>query len=107
MEKQLRERNFGELNGGSDKRYPDVWAFDSESARHTEFGVESVFEVARRTRGLVEELEGRMEGRTIILVAHGDVLQIMQAGLIMGGEGSREHRKLQHINTADYRLLMF
>ena len=40
FEKRLRERNFGELNGGKDDMYTEVWKKDEVDNSHTEFGVE-------------------------------------------------------------------
>jgi len=82
VEKALRERNFGSLNGEADDQYQKVWDIDRGDSAHTEFGVESVESVATRTLFLVERLNDVYENKTIVLVAHGDVLQILQAGML-------------------------
>lgn len=74
-------RSFGELSGQADDRYHEVWAEDARDASHEEFGVESVLSVRERARGVVEALESESalrDGRRwmVVLVAHGDVLQV-------------------------------
>lgn len=83
MEKEprLRERAFGEFEGGSDSAYPGVWALDNESAEHKAHGVEPVSQVAARMLAVIEEMECRFEGEVIALVSHGDPLQILLTAL--------------------------
>ena len=108
LDEALRERSFGELNGGSDDRYADVWVEDARDVAHEQFGVESVLCVAARARSVVERIETGDElppGRwMVVLVAHGDVLQILQADL--EGVDPRTHRELEHLPTAKLRLLL-
>ncbi|KAL7545575.1 hypothetical protein ACHAWF_008923 [Thalassiosira exigua] len=110
LEKRLRERYFGELNGGSDVRYQEVWDVDVRNPNHNEFGVESANLVLERTTCFVNELEEKMQADVpglhwkCILVAHGDVLQIMQTGFLKHEDASR-HRSLQHLETATIRGL--
>ena len=110
LDENLRERNFGTLNGGSDDRYQDVWDVDITDPTHNEFGVESVYSVVERTTKLVldkdEELSEASRGDEkwkCILVAHGDVLQILQTGF-KKMDGSL-HRTLPHLETATVREL--
>jgi len=113
-ETKLRERYFGTLNGGSDDKYQSVWDVDATNPNHEEFGVESVNDVVRRTTGLVLHIEQELLSETnddddnnsswmCILVAHGDVLQIMQTGFEKM-DGSL-HRTLPHLETAVPRAL--
>mmetsp|Transcript_643 Transcript_643/g.1357 ORF Transcript_643/g.1357 Transcript_643/m.1357 type:complete len:277 (-) Transcript_643:271-1101(-) len=104
----LRERNFGELNGGSDDRYQDVWDVDINDPTHNEFGVESVYNVVERTTALVRDIDDELataDGKRwkCVLVAHGDVLQILQTGF-RKMDGSL-HRTLPHLETATVREL--
>ena len=49
-------------------------------------------------------IRDRHEGRwLVLLVAHGDVLQILQSGF--AGRDPREHRSLAHLPTATLRAL--
>eukprot|EP00568_Trieres_chinensis_P010588 CAMPEP_0183310132 /NCGR_PEP_ID=MMETSP0160_2-20130417/29198_1 /TAXON_ID=2839 ORGANISM="Odontella Sinensis, Strain Grunow 1884" /NCGR_SAMPLE_ID=MMETSP0160_2 /ASSEMBLY_ACC=CAM_ASM_000250 /LENGTH=235 /DNA_ID=CAMNT_0025474299 /DNA_START=110 /DNA_END=817 /DNA_ORIENTATION=- len=109
LETRLRERNFGQLNGGPDSRYGDVWEIDADDADHTDFGVESVNSVLDRTTGLVLDIDDELSttgGKNwkCILVAHGDVLQILQTGF-RRMDGSL-HRTLPHLETATERNLV-
>ncbi|KAL3826267.1 hypothetical protein ACHAXA_006295 [Cyclostephanos tholiformis] len=114
LERRLRERYFGELNGCTDERYGEVWDLDAVDADHVEFGVESANSVLERTTKFVIELDGRLSrSRTeddasrwkCVLVAHGDVLQIMQTGFLRHEDASR-HRSLRHLETATIRELI-
>lgn len=115
LEERLRERHFGELNGGSDGRYREVWDLDANDADHEEFRVESANSVLERTSRLITELDEDLRRRPpsgdggegcwkCVLVAHGDVLQIMQTGFLRHGDASR-HRSLLHLETATIREL--
>ncbi len=125
----LRERYFGTLNGGSDTQYQAVWDVDCTNPNHTEFDVECANDVLERTTRLIVELDdmlsfsstssstttttgsdGEQQQQTnnkkwkVILVAHGDVLQIMQTGFLRHEDASR-HRSLEHLETATIREL--
>ena len=68
-------------------------------------GVETPQHVAARTRALIESLidDPENEASEIVLVAHGDVLQIMEAWL--KGLDPSQHRSLPHLRNAELRLL--
>ncbi len=92
-----------------------------KDADHTEFHVESANSVLRRTTKLVLELDEVLEPQRsaqsegsynidescwkCILVAHGDVLQILQTGFLRHPDASR-HRSLEHLETATIRELI-
>lgn len=99
----LRERFFGELDGGPDLHYPDVWRQDELSPDHHYAGVESLNQVAERGWRLIEQLEQRHRDQTLLLVSHGDTLQILLTlalGLPLG-----RHRELKPLATAEVREL--
>jgi probable phosphoglycerate mutase len=75
---RLRERNFGELELSADSGYADVWQEDVENPDSQLRGVESVNQVMTRVTSVVAEYEDRYSGATILLVSHGDALQILQ-----------------------------
>ncbi|MDQ7729382.1 histidine phosphatase family protein [Halomonas sp. SpR8] len=81
VDTRLRERYFGELEGQGDDRYPIIWALDAEDAEHTQHQVEAVSAVANRMRAVIEEWERKASGETIVLVSHGDPLQILLTAL--------------------------
>jgi len=98
----LRERYFGDFDGSPVSNYPRVWAADEAGAACG--GVEPVAAVLDRMAGFVSELERSYRGRDILLVSHGDPLQILQAGL--AGTDPSRHRDLPPLQTAEIRALL-
>lgn len=80
-EQGLRERFFGAFDTQPDTRYPQVWAQDATSADHRWQGVEAVSQVAARMHAVIEAWETRTENQTILVVSHGDPLQILLTAL--------------------------
>jgi probable phosphoglycerate mutase len=98
----LRERCFGDWEGSSTDNYARVWAAD-ETGSAQAGGVESVGAVLDRTTALIVDLERRYSRRHILLVSHGDSLQILQAGFLR--LSPTRHRSLPGLQTAEIRLL--
>jgi broad specificity phosphatase PhoE len=113
----LRERCFGDLEGDTVASYARVWEADEaheadqagrankadqEGAGHP-LGVEPAAAVLDRVTALVADLERRYAGRDILLVSHGDTLQILEAGFLRL-DPSR-HRRLAPLATAEIREL--
>ncbi|KAG0031047.1 hypothetical protein BGZ81_001834 [Podila clonocystis] len=110
QELDLRERFFGEfeMQTPSDDLYTAVWKQDAVDPFHDKFGVESVAMVTQRTTRVIRNEEQKDEGAKedmeetfVILVSHGDALQILQTAM-RGWSGDR-HRQLEHLNTANWR----
>ena len=99
----LRERCFGDWEGSPTENYERVWAADETDPDHADGNVEPVAAVLDRTSALVVELERRYSGRDILLVSHGDPLQILQAGFLRIDPSM--HRSLPAIATAEIRPL--
>lgn len=97
----LRERFFGELEGSHTVNYHDVWAADAEDLGDSQYGVEPVRGVLVRTTLLVRNIERRYENQDILLVSHGDPLQILQAGF--EGIDPAEHRSVPYLHPAEWR----
>ena len=106
LEHSLRERNFGELNMTESSNYQKVWVFDAQDPNHTTFGSESVMSVFSRTSALIESLEAeyKNKGKVIVLVSHGDTLQITLT--TYAGVAPECHRTLQHLHNCDVRELV-
>lgn len=104
IDSRLRERDFGSLEDGPAARYDEVWTADFKNGGWPD-GVETPQHVAARIRALVESLIDDPEGDAseIVLVAHGDVLQIAEAWL--RGHDPSQHRSLPHLLNAELRLL--
>jgi broad specificity phosphatase PhoE len=101
----LRERCFGEWEGSATENYARVWAADETSSGHqtSDGAVEPVGAVLDRTTAYLVELERRYCGRDILLVSHGDTLQILQAGFLRMDPA--RHRSLPGLATAEIRQL--
>ena len=100
---QLRERDFGQWEGRNDSHYKTVWRADAEDGLHKMWNVESVVEVAERMSGFVEKLDQSHRDERILLVSHGDPLQILIAAA--GRLDLRQHRELKPLQTAELRRL--
>lgn len=105
LDPRLRERNFGELELTADSGYAAVWKADAENPDHQLMGVESVNQVMQRVTSVIIEYEGSCSDNSILLVSHGDALQILETAFA-GMDGSA-HRQLEHLHTAQIRELQF
>jgi probable phosphoglycerate mutase len=114
----LRERYFGAFDGGPVTGYARVWAADEAGGRQAGgdqgsgdqgggdqdgSGVEPAAAVLARAAGFVADLERGYCGRDILLVSHGDTLQILQAGF--AGLDPARHRTVPHLEVAEIRPL--
>jgi broad specificity phosphatase PhoE len=100
----LRERCFGQWEGSATSNYARVWAADEADPWHTDGDVEPAAAVLDRMTAFVAELERRHSGRDILLVSHGDALQILQAGFLRMDPSM--HRSLPHLAPAEIRHLV-
>ncbi|MGH3156198.1 MAG: histidine phosphatase family protein [Streptosporangiaceae bacterium] len=98
----LRERNFGSWEKAADANYSQIWKAD-EISDHAGNDVESVYAVQERVAAFIAELEERYESEDILLVSHGDTLQILQAAFRKIDPAM--HRSLPHLATAEIRHL--
>ena len=99
----LRERCFGEWEGSATENYARIWAADETDAAHARGGVEPVAAVLDRMTAFVVDLDRRYSGRDIVLVSHGDTLQILQAAFLR--MSPTRHRSLPGLETAEIRRL--
>jgi glucosyl-3-phosphoglycerate phosphatase len=95
----LRERYFGTWEGTPTSNYDRVWTADE--AHRTDDDVEPVAAVLDRVTAFIAELERQHTGRDILLVSHGDTLQILLAGLRRLDPAA--HRSLPHLAPAEIR----
>lgn len=102
-ETRLRERNFGEYELAADSGYKDVWREDALDADSRRKAVESVNQVMQRVTLVVRELENQFSNASILLVSHGDALQILQAAFAR--RDGTLHREQEHLHTAEIRQL--
>jgi len=100
---RLRERWFGNWEGTGNANYKKVWDSDARDANHHNDNAESTAEVTARVSDLIHDLEETYSGRKILLVSHGDALQILQA--FFEGVPSSAHRGLKHLAVAEIRMM--
>lgn len=104
-EMELRERFYGDFDMTSDDNYNVCWEDDKKAPLHGEdsqYKIESPSSVCdRATRFIVDKIENKMEGKIVILVAHGDICQIILTAF-MRIEAWR-HREIKHVDTANWR----
>eukprot|EP00744_Colponema_vietnamica_P023170 GILI01033468.1.p1 GENE.GILI01033468.1~~GILI01033468.1.p1 ORF type:complete len:238 (-),score=28.85 GILI01033468.1:68-781(-) len=101
---ELRERNFGELELTSDAGYASVWEEDKTSEHKNSREVEPVASVWARISVLLNKLEMAIpKPSVVILVSHGDTLQITQTAFAC--EPLSQHRGQQHLVQAEWRVL--
>lgn len=100
---QLRERFFGGWDKHHTSNYHHVWSGDLANPDHKENDVESTSEVVARATALIRELEETYSGRHILLVSHGDTLQILQTAFER--VASSQHRLVAHLETGAIRKL--
>ncbi|MCH4811925.1 histidine phosphatase family protein [Vreelandella neptunia] len=98
VDTRLRERNFGELEGRGDEHYPSIWALDAQSADHQHHGVEAVSAVAQRMQAVIADWEQQESGATILIVSHGDPLQILLT--MLANKPLTQHREQQALLPA-------
>ncbi len=103
IDTRLRERNFGELELGADDAYAEVWRQDELDPDGEFRAVESASRVMARVTAVIADLERRFRNRSLLLVSHGDALQILQTAFAR--REASAHRQLPHLQTAEIRLL--
>lgn len=119
VDDRLCERFFGMWDGKPDSNYQQIWDEDITENLGTlnNWGCESADEVANRAWSFIQELEAEStdpDGEAVdgvpppkkvcLLVAHGDVLQILQTCFL--DVPSWKHRSLEHLETAGWFVPM-
>ena len=104
FDQRLRERNFGELELGPDSAYASVWQEDENNANNHLRDVESPNQVMARVSELVSDYESRYSAATVLLVSHGDALQILQTAFAK--QDASTHRRQRHLETGEIRPLL-
>ena len=98
---ELCERNFGTWELKPNSCYAEIWARDARN--ESADGVEPVSNVEQRVTSLVARLDRIYSGQTILLVSHGDPLQILQSAFKK--MAASMHRTIPHLETAEIREL--
>lgn len=87
----------------SDQRKLQVWEQDARDSSHEEFKVESADSVLARCLEAITLAERAFVDADIILISHGDALQILQTAFC--GVSTAHHRSLPHLETCELRRL--
>jgi probable phosphoglycerate mutase len=104
FDERLRERWFGDWEKTGNSNYQKVWDEDRNDPGHLIANVESAGNVQRRTVALMDELETKYVSQSILLVSHGDTLQIMLTGL--DKQSAALHRAVPRLETAEIRKVI-
>lgn len=97
---KLRERFFGEFELGPDTIYQSVWEKDAGDAAPGNH-VEPASDVLKRVLACISGIEAAQENKNILLVSHGDTLQITLAWF--SGKPAHCHRDMPPLATAELR----
>ena len=100
---KLRERFFGNFEKTSNKNYQKVWEIDKLNKNNNENNVESPQKVWNRMISLINDIELKYSDKKIILISHGDPLQILITGF--NNKPINLHREIKHLNVAEIRKL--
>lgn len=100
---KLRERNFGRWERTATTNYERVWRNDASKTPDTHDGIESVEMVQNRVMSLINELENTYSEHTVVLVSHGDTLQILATAFINARPST--HRAFEPLGTSQIRPL--
>ncbi|ANG64617.1 hypothetical protein A8C75_20490 [Marinobacterium aestuarii] len=112
----LRERFFGGWEGQADSGYGQVWQQDEadtdgsldkaaeDAGSQGQGAVEPVSCVLQRGLDTLRALDTRHAGEVLLLVSHGDLVQILQTAFV--GLAARAHRRVPHHQTAEIRSLV-
>jgi broad specificity phosphatase PhoE len=99
----LRERFFGDFDMKDNSNYELVWENDLKDQCHNINNVESVASVLKRMLDQISEIESSFKEMNIMLVSHGDSLQILQAKFLSLNPSL--HRSVAHLHPAEIRKL--
>ncbi|KAF4751180.1 hypothetical protein FOZ62_008120 [Perkinsus olseni] len=100
---RLRERYFGSIDLTSDGSYAKVWQRDAQNESLDDYGAESADSVAARGVAVVKD-HVKSSCKVLVLVTHGDVLQILQTAL-MGLPPNQHRTAVDNINQGVLRPL--
>lgn len=101
---RLCERVFGSMEMKSNDHYEEIWSLDQQdTGSSTVFGQETTEQVVERVRSLLNDLVEKFASSVLVLVAHGDVLQI--ASTLWHQIPSYMHRSVPHLQNCELRVL--
>jgi broad specificity phosphatase PhoE len=102
IDTRLRERFFGASERGPNSAYGAIWQRDRIDPSHRDDDCESAESVRDRLISLVKSLESQYRDETLLLVSHGDPLQLLATA--MTGRTPSQHRDIPAWETAELRM---
>lgn len=99
----LRERDFGDYELCDHSLYEKVWQHDITHPNKVRNSVETVKNTLARGLDVIRSLDKQYKNKTILLVGHGDGLQMLLAHY--QNINPRFHRSLSGLGNADIRSL--
>lgn len=102
---RLRERFFGDYEGGNDNQYVDIWDVDHKNPSSEVHHVEPAEHLMDRVTSVILDLEAAYNGKTILLVSHGDPLQFLETAFAR--IPIYEHLKYPLFDLAEIKELKF
>ncbi len=104
VDARFRERDFGNWELQDHSAYHSIWEDDLSNPDQPRNGVEAVSSVLSRALAGLSDLDQNHVGRQILIVSHGDVLQILLA--FFAGIPIHHHRSLASLGNAELRSLV-
>jgi broad specificity phosphatase PhoE len=86
-----------------DHFYTTVWAHDLLNSSQADRKVESTTSVFERVKKLINDIEIRINNRTVLLCTHGDVASVLLCGFL--GEDLKRHREIGILHTGEIRAV--
>ena len=98
----LRERSFGKYNGKHANTYIEIWPQDQmDEEDQQRNGVEDAEKMLGRFLDFIKGLEIQYQHQCLLLVSHGDPLQVVQGAF--AGLGATQSRLLKYIEPAEIK----
>ena len=104
LSKRLRERFFGTFEGQANSNYQRVWDRDCKENNTADWNVESLDSVGQRMLSEAAASNESVENQSIVLVSHGDPLQILETELL--GLPLSSHRDRKALKPGELRRLV-
>jgi len=101
VDELLCERWFGDWDKTDNSAYEKVWTKDKDDPSHKSSNVESASEVQNRIMQVIKCLDNEYSNKTLLLVSHGDTLQILLTS--MQSKSPAQHREIKHLETSEIR----
>lgn len=101
---RLIDRWFGDFEKTPIDNYNKVWEEDKKQGHnHNAYNAESVLSIKNRVFEAIKDIESKYKNKKILIVSHGDPMQIIQT--FLEGRPISLHREARLLKTAEIREL--